>query len=145
MSFGQLYVVWSTLCHLVKFFMSTGQLYVVWSSFICRLVNFMSSGQLYVIWSSFICRLVNFMSFGQVLGLPLHNTRSEAGAPPLEVRIENDSDRKFSKSKFKVFLETTFVHVSCYPDHYEPKIFFSVFRSPHIPFDTRFWTRGAPL
>ena len=24
----------------------------------------------------------------------------------------------------KVFLETTLVHVSCYPDHYEPKIFF---------------------
>ena len=94
MSFGQLYVVWSTLCHLVKFFMSTGQLYVVWSSFICRLDNFMSSGQLYVNWSSFLCRLVNFMSFGQVLGLPLHNTRTEAGAPPLEVRIENDSDRK---------------------------------------------------
>ena len=78
MSFGQVfYVDWSTLCRLVKFY-------------ICRLVNFMSSGQLYVIWSSFICRLVNFMSFGQVLGLPLHNTRSEAGAPPLEVRIEND-------------------------------------------------------
>ena len=120
MSFGQLYVVWSTLCHLVKFFMSTGQLYVVWSSFICHLVN--------------------FMSFGQFLGLPLYNTRSEAGALPLEVRIENDSGRKFPKSKFKVFLETTFVHVSCYPDHHEPKIFFFGFRSPHIviPFDTRF-------
>ena len=65
MSFGQLYVVWSTLCHLVKFFMSTGQLYVVWSNFICRLVN--------------------FMSFGQVLGLPLRNTRTEAGALLIEV------------------------------------------------------------
>ena len=73
MSFGQvLYVYWSTLCHLVNF------------------VN----------WSSFLCRLVNFTSFGQVLGLPLHNTRSEAGALPLAVRIENDSGRKFSKSKF---------------------------------------------
>ena len=41
MSFGQvLYVVWSTLCRLVKFYMSTGQLNVVWSSFICLLVNF---------------------------------------------------------------------------------------------------------
>ena len=69
MSFGQVfYVDWSTLCHLVKFFMSTGQLYVVWSSFICRLVNFMLSGQLYVVWSG--------------LGLPLHNTRSEAEALP---------------------------------------------------------------
>jgi len=34
---------------------------------------------------------------------------------------------KVSRSTFfKVFLETTFVHVSCYPDHYEPKIFFQV-------------------
>ena len=54
------------------------------------------------------------MSFGEVLGLPLHNTRTEAGALLLEERntrteagallleerIENDSDRKFSKSKF---------------------------------------------
>ena len=30
--------------------------------------------------------------------LPLCNTSSEAGALPSEVRIENDSDRKFSKS-----------------------------------------------
>ena len=42
-----------------------------------------------------------------------------------EVRIENDSDRKVSKSKFfKVFLKTTFLHDSCYPDHYEPKLLF---------------------
>ena len=27
----------------------------------------------------------------------------------------------------KYFLETTFLNVSCYPDHYKPKIFFSVF------------------
>ena len=32
---------------------------------------------------------------------------------------------KISKSKFlKYFLETTFLYVSCYLDHYEPKIFF---------------------
>ena len=145
MSFGQLYVVWSTLCHLVKFFMSTGQLYVVWSSFICRLDNFMSSGQLYVNWSSFLCRLVNYMSFGQVLGLPLHNTRSEAGALPLEVRIEKDSDRKFSESKFKVFLKTTFFLRFMLPCSLWAENIFFDFRSPHIPFDTRFWTRGTPL
>ena len=47
---------------------------------------------------------------------PLSHTSSEAGALPLEVRIENGSDRKFSKSKFvHSFLETTFLHVSCYP------------------------------
>ena len=42
-----------------------------------------------------------------------------------EVRIENDLDRKFSKSKFvKVFLKTTFLHDSCYPVHYKPNFFF---------------------
>ena len=51
--------------------------------------------------------------------LPLCNTSSEAGALPSEVRIENDSDRKFSKSIFfKVFLETTFIPVLWYPVHY---------------------------
>ena len=34
-----------------------------------------------------------------------------------------------SPNFFKVFLETTFVHVSCYPDHYEPKIFFRFSKS----------------
>ena len=54
MSFGQVfYVDWSTLCRLVKFFMSTGQLYVILST-LCQLVKFfMSSGQLYVVWSNF--------------------------------------------------------------------------------------------
>ena len=71
---------------------------------------------------------------------PLRNTSLEAGAVPSKERIENDSDRKFSKSKiFKVFLETTSVHVSSYPDHYEPKIVFG-FQSPHLPFDKQFWT-----
>ena len=51
--------------------------------------------------------------------LPLCNTSSEAGALPSEVRIENDSDRKFSKSIFfKVFLETTFLPVLWYSVHY---------------------------
>ena len=74
----------------------------------------MSTGQLYVVWSSLICSLANFDIRSQTRGLPLRNTSSEVGAPPLllEVRIENDSDRQFSKSQFfKVFLETAFVHV----------------------------------
>ena len=76
---------------------------------------------------------------------PLRNTSSEAGAPPSEVRIENDSDRKSSKSKFfKVFLETTFVHVSCYPDHYEPKIFFSVFKGHTYASIHDFGLEGSP-
>ena len=76
---------------------------------------------------------------------PLRNTSSEAGAPPSEVRIENNSDRKFSKSKFfQVILETTFVHVSCYPDHYEPKIFFSVFKVHTYPSIHDFGLEGSP-
>ena len=56
---------------------------------------------------------------------PLSNTSSEAGALPLERRIENDSDQKIRSHKiFKDFLETTFLHVSCYPVYFEPKIFF---------------------
>ena len=39
-----------------------------------------------------------------------------------------DNQAKVSKC-FQVFLETTFVHVSCYPDHYEPKIFFRILKS----------------
>ena len=47
---------------------------------------------------------------------PLSNTSSEAGALPLEIRIENDSDRIFSMSKFvQTFLETNFLHLSCHP------------------------------
>ena len=47
---------------------------------------------------------------------PISNTSSEAEALPLEGCIENDSDRIFSKSKFvHCFLETTFLHVLCYP------------------------------
>ena len=57
----------------------------------------------------------------QKAGLPFA-TRARKLLSIQEVRIENDSDRKFSKSKFfKVFLKTTFLHDSCYPDHYKPK------------------------
>ena len=51
-----------------------------------------------------------------------------------EVRIENESDRTFSKSNFfEVFLKTTFLHVSCYPVHYKPKIFFGFSKSAPNP------------
>ena len=53
------------------------------------------------------------------------NTSSEAGVLPLEVRIENDSDRKLPKSKiFHSCLRFTFLHVACYPVYCEPKILF---------------------
>ena len=66
--------------------------------------------------------------------LPLCSTSSEAGALTSEVRIENDSDRKFSKSIcFKHFLGTTFIHVLWYAVQCSllAENIFSVFRSPH--------------
>ena len=61
----------------------------------------------------------------QKAGLPFATQARKRELSIQEVRIENDSDRKFSKSKFfKVFLKTTFLHDLCYPDHFEPKIFF---------------------
>ena len=64
--------------------------------------------------------------------LPLCNTSSEAGALPSEVRIENDSDRKFSKSIFfQSFSGNHFLPVSLLAEN-----IFSVFRSPHLPLDT---------
>ena len=72
---------------------------------------------------------------------PLSNTGSEARALPQEVRIENDSDLIFSKSKFvHCFLETTFLHVSLQTEN-----ILIIFRSLHLPLDTQFWTRGFPL
>ena len=61
-------------------------------------------------------RLCNVIKEGRP---PLRNTNWEAGALPSDLRIENDSQF------FYVFLETTFVHVSCCHDqidHTEPKI-----------------------
>ena len=65
---------------------------------------------------------------------PLRNTSSEAGALPLEVRIENDSVRIFSKSKFvHSFLETTFLHVSCYPVIVNRKYIYGFSKSAPTP------------
>ena len=52
----------------------------------------------------------------------------------LEVRIENDSDRIFFKSKFfHSFLETTFLHVSCYPFIVSRKYIFGFSKSAPTP------------
>ena len=63
--------------------------------------------------------------------LPLCNTSSEAVALPSSrmIRTENFLSQIF----FKVFLETTFVHVSWYPVHYQPKIFFGFSKSALTP------------
>ena len=67
--------------------------------------------------------------------LPLRST----GALPSEVRIENDSDRKFSKSIFfsKIFwkpLLSTFYGT-----------LFIISRKYFFPIDIPFWTRGFSL
>ena len=63
-------------------------------------------------------------------GLPFATRARKRELSIQEVRIENDSDQKFSKTKFfKVFLKTTFFHDSCHPDQYEPKIFFRFSKS----------------
>ena len=78
--------------------------------------------------------------------LPLCSTSSEAGALPSEVRIENDSDRKFSKSIFfQSFSGNHFSPRFMVPCSLLAENIFSVFRSPHLPLDTPFWTRGFPL
>ena len=64
--------------------------------------------------------------------LPLCSTSSDAGALPSEVRIENDSDRQFSKSIFfqkfsgNHFYPRFMVRCSLLAEN-----IFSVFRSPH--------------
>ena len=82
--------------------------------------------------------------------LPLCSTSSDVGTMPSEVRIENETDRKFSKSIF-------FQKFS--GNHFYPrfmvrcslllcrKYFFRFFevRTPHLPIDTPFWTRGFSL
>ena len=65
---------------------------------------------------------------------PLSNTISEAGALPLEIRIENDSDRIFFKSKFvHSFLKTTSLHVLCYPVIVSRKYIYGISKSAPTP------------
>ena len=73
---------------------------------------------------------------------PLCNTSSEAGALDTGGTYVPRMTRTTNFLRQNVFLKTTFFHDSCQPDHYEPKIFF---RSPDLPFDMRFWTRGFLL
>ena len=65
--------------------------------------------------------------------LPLCSTSSDAGALPSEVRIENDSDRKFSKSIFfQTFSGNHFYPrfmVRCSLLHISRKYFFSFSKS----------------
>ena len=70
----------------------------------------------------------------------LSNTSSGAGVLPLELLIENDSDRNFLSQKIViVFLGNTFLHVHAILFIVIGK-YFPGFRSLHLPLDTRFWT-----
>ena len=60
-----------------------------------------------------------------------------------EVLIENDSDRKYSKSKIcRCFSENHFSPRFMLPCSLLAENIFLVFQSPHPPLDTQFWTRG---
>ena len=64
---------------------------------------------------------------------PQCNTSSEAGRQPFNVRIQNDSGRKFSKSKtFKVFSETTFSRQFMTPSSLWAENIFLVFRNSQV-------------
>ena len=66
-------------------------------------------------------------------------------ALPLEGRIGNDSDQIFSKSKFvHCFLETTFLHVSCYPVIVNRKFIYGFSKSAPTPRYTILDTRLPP-
>ena len=68
------------------------------------------------------------------VGLPFATRARKRELSIRQVRIENESDRKFLKSIFfEVFLKTTFLHVSCYPVHYQPKIFVWISKSAPTP------------
>ena len=63
---------------------------------------------------------------------PLSNTSSEAGALPLERRIENDSDQKIKVTKFsKIFWKPLFSMFHAILFILSRKYFFG-FRSPHL-------------
>ena len=74
--------------------------------------------------------------------LPLA-TRARELCPYRYVSKMFRTDNFLSQNVFIVFLETTFLRVSCYPVHSKPNI--SVFQSLHLPLYTQFWTRGFPL
>ena len=59
-----------------------------------------------------------------------------------EVRIENESDQKYSKSKF--VSENHFSKRFMLPSSLLAENICLVFQSLHPPLDTQFWTRGFP-
>ena len=81
-------------------------------------------------------------------GLPLATrVRKRDLCPYRYVSRMTRTESFISQKFFIVFLETTFLHVSCYPVLFiVSRKYISVFRSLELlPFDTQFWTRGFPL
>ena len=76
---------------------------------------------------------------------PLSNTSSGAGALPLEVRIEYDSDRKFSKSKFfHCFLKNHLSPRFMLPCYCKPKIYLRFFEVCTYPSIQNFGLEAPP-
>ena len=76
---------------------------------------------------------------------PLSNTSSGAGALPLEVRIEYDSDRKFSKSKFfHSFLKNHLSPRFMLPCYCKPKIYLRFFEVCTYPSIQNFGLEAPP-
>ena len=104
----------SSTVHVTLIIMS--RKYFFWFFEIYKFSCFLSHPRYTILESRF--PLCNAISEGRP---PLCNMSSEAVRQPFNVRIETKI--------LKVFLETTFLHSSCHPDHYGPKIFFLVFRN----------------
>ena len=79
-------------------------------------------------------------------GLPCATRARKRELSIKEGRIENDSDQKFSKTKFlqKFFWKPLFSTIYVTLIIMSRKYLFD-FRSPDLPFDLRFWTRGFLL
>ena len=90
--------------------------------------------------------------------ITLCNTSSEAGALESEVHIEIYDSKYMNRtkivSKSKKISKSNFFQIFS-GNHFSPRFMtpclllneniFSVFRSPHLPLNTKFWTRGFPL
>ena len=90
--------------------------------------------------------------------ITLCNTSSEAGALQSEVHIEIYDSKYMNRtkivSKSKKFSKSKIFQI-CSGNHFSPRFMtpcsllneniVSVFRSPHLPLDTQFWTRGFPF
>ena len=81
---------------------------------------------------------------------PQCKTSLEAGRQPSNVRMENDSGRKFFwKPLFSTVHITPIImgrkYFFWFSEIYKFSCFLSQFRSPHLTLDIRSWSRGSPF